>query len=130
MSKYPRLAEMGVLHPGQIDSYTINSIGYIDYLRILYVRPKGSLLPVSRSYKFPRMQKSAVVNKDSGQTNVVMESDPKLREAVDELKDILDSRESVHSVKEAILQEIAALEEEIAVRNACLRELVQKIPGD
>ena len=49
MKSYPRLSEMGVLHPLQISGYSVNSIDYIDVLRITYDRPKGSKLPGART---------------------------------------------------------------------------------
>ncbi len=51
MKSYPRLSEMGVRHPLQISSYSVNSIDYIDVLRITYDRPKGSKLPGARTYQ-------------------------------------------------------------------------------
>jgi hypothetical protein len=127
MSKYPRLTEMGVRHPEQIDSYSISSVGYVDNLRITYVRPKGSLLPKSRSYQFPRVQKTAVVNPDKGDSKVVMESDPAFREAVAELRELLEKKSGKEDLAGQILREIAALEEDIAARSGCIRELAEKL---
>ncbi|MEO0972178.1 MAG: DUF3461 family protein [Pseudomonadota bacterium] len=126
-TKTPKLTEMGVRNPEHIDSYAVSSFGYTDSLRITYTRPRGSLLPTSRTYRFPRVQKSAVVNPQTGKTEVVMESDVIFREAVEELKALLANRHEPHALADAMLREIHALEEEIAMRSACLRELAEQL---
>ena len=124
MKDYPRLAEMGVLHPGQIIRYSVNSIDYVDYLRISYKRPEGSMLPVVRSYEFPRRQKQAGGGAESA---VVMESNPEFKEAVAELEQILSAWDSTQTLAENALAELAALEEGVAHHTACLRDLVEKL---
>ena len=124
MSDYPQLTEMGVTHPQQIDRYMVNSISNFDVLRILYRRQKGSLLPVSRTYEFPRVQRS--FTNRGGQTETVMETAPELRAATDELKQLLEAKENRQGAAEAILDELRQLEEEVAVRLQCIRDLVDK----
>ncbi len=128
MKDYPRLAEMGVLHPSQIVSFSVNSIDYIDVLRIVYRRPKGSILPMARTYRFPRVQKSVPATNGDGATTV-MESDPVLREAVTELERLMQVNAITEDVVAAVEQEIALLEEDIALRAAHLRELLAKLPS-
>jgi hypothetical protein len=130
MSKYPRLTEMGVQHPEHIASYSISSVDYTDNLRITYIRPKGSLLPVSRSYRFPRTQRTAVLGPESDKGKVVMESAPAFREAVKELQALLSSRETTHGVAAGLLEEIEALEQELAERVACLKRLAGQLKPD
>ena len=48
MSNYPRLSEMGIQNPEQIEKFAIYTVGHTDILRVIYNRKKGSLLPVSR----------------------------------------------------------------------------------
>ncbi len=123
MSKYPRLAEMGVLHPQQIARYSVNSVGYVDYLRIIYDRPKGSLLPKTRSYEFPRDQKTL----GSGTGDVVMESSTELREALDELAKVVSAKTRTEDTVAEMLDELQRLEETVAHHSACMRELTEKI---
>lgn len=128
MKTYPRLAEMGVLHALQISNFSVNSIAHTDVLRIVYRRPKGSLLPVTRTYKFPRIQKSLQV--DDGkrkEEKVVMDSDPAFRAAVEELKDIMKAKDSKQDIAEAILEELRLLEEDIALRGEYIKQLVGTI---
>jgi len=128
MKTYPHLAEMGVLHPEQISSFSVNSISYTDVLRIVYRRPKGSILPLTRTYKFPRIQKSLKL--DDGtikKKKTVMESDPALKAAVDELKDLMKSRKHKHDIANEVLEELRLLEEDIALRAEYIKELVGKI---
>lgn len=121
MDNYPRLAEMGVLHPEQITRYSVNSIDFVDYLRIFYERPKGSLLPVTRNYQFPRTQKADA----SGAA--VMESSSEFREAIAELDEVLAASEVAQGIAENMLSELEGLEEDVAHHAACLRELIEKI---
>jgi hypothetical protein len=126
-SAYPTLAEMGVESPKQIAGYHISSLNLVDVLRVTYERPKGSILPSSRTYKFPRVQDSA----PSGgrQESVFMKTHPKLRAALEELQSILEAKTRKESIAEEILNEIALLEEDIAMRTECLKVLVSKIPA-
>ena len=128
MKKYPQLAEMGVVNPHHIEKYSVNSIGYTDVLRIVYERPKGSLLPQSKTYKFPRIQQSTK-DDGAGQADVVMNSDPALKAAVSELQDILEANDSKLDLSAAIADEIRLLEEDIALRSERIRMLLGKIQG-
>lgn len=122
---YPHLSEMGVTNPQQIEKYAVNSISNTDALRIFYERPKGSILAISRTYKFPRVQRTA--NAANGEAKVTMESNPSFRAALDELQDILKAKDNNLDVAGAILAELRLLEEDIALRNECIKRLVGKI---
>lgn len=128
MTKYPRLAEMGVLHPEQIAHYSVSSIDYTDHLRIVYDRPKGSLLPVSRSYRFPRVQKTRSATGDGPENSVVMESSAEFREANAELQALLATREVKQTITAQILDELRQFEDEFTMRSENLRGLIEKIP--
>ncbi|MEM9335710.1 MAG: DUF3461 family protein [Pseudomonadota bacterium] len=123
MSKFPRLAEMGVLHPAQIARFSINSVDYVDYLRIIYDRPKGSLLPKIRNYEFPRVQKSL----GPGGETAVMESSLELKEALEELRDVVNAKAQADDTASEMLDELKRLEETVAHHSACLRALAEKI---
>ena len=127
MKNYPRLSEMGVCSPLQIDKFFVSSIDRTDILRIIYERPKGSILPQSRTYRFPRIQKSSVVDSGTREAEYILETDPTLREALDELRVILESKEKNQDIAGAILEELDLLEEDIALRSEYLRVLAGKI---
>ena len=127
MKEYPNLVEMGVVHPDQIEKFSVNGISNYDILRIVYNRRKGSVLPVSRIYKFPRVQKSVTVDGETGQTATVMETDPALSAAVAELQDLLEAKEQKKDVAESILEELRLLEEDISMRTEYIRELAKQI---
>ncbi|MEM9335978.1 MAG: DUF3461 family protein [Pseudomonadota bacterium] len=123
MSKFPRLAEMGVVHPAQIARYSINSVDYVDYLRIIYDRPKGSLLPKVRNYEFLRVQKSL----GPGGAAAVMESSLELKEALEELRNAVNAKAQADDTVSDMLDELQRLEETVAFHSACLRQLAEKI---
>lgn len=127
MTEYPRLAEMGVLHPQHIVYFSVNSLEFTDHLRIFYERPKGSLLPTSRTYKFPRVQKKLESGKVAKGSDVVMESNPALREAVAELDALLGVRESKDDLASTMLKELRQLEEDVSIRTDCVKNLVEKM---
>ena len=118
---------MGVVNPLQIEKFYINSVARTDILRIVYARPKGSILPQSKTYRFPRIQKSSLVDSGTRAAEYVLETDPALREAIDELQMILEAKENNQDVAGAILEELSLLEEDIALRSEYLRTLVNKI---
>ncbi len=117
---YPTLEEMGVRTFLQIDNYYITSINRIDLLRIVYSRPKDSLLPSSRTYRFPQ------IPDDSG--SGAMRINPKLRAALDELAVVMEAKKRKQDIAGELLKEIAILEEDIALRSEYMKELVKKIP--
>jgi hypothetical protein len=123
MKDYPRLTEMGVLHPKQIANFSLSSLAQTDYLRIVYERPKGSILPTSRIYAFPRVQEDA----GSDAPGSVMVSCPEFREAVAELEQILSASESKQDLVETLLKQVQQLEEEVTMHTECIRQLVEKI---
>ena len=127
MEDYPRLTEMGVLHPQQIADFSINALDHIDYLRIVYDRPKGSLLATSRSYKFPREQKEIEGDNGSTTTRYVMESSSEFREAVAELRALLDGKEDKQELAATMLDQLHQLEEEFCMHAEALKALIEKV---
>ena len=95
MANYPKLTEMGINHPHEIDKFTIYTVGTRDVLRIVYNRQKGSLLPVSRLYKFDQIKKSVMVDSGTRKTETVYESQPAFREALSELEALKSERNMV-----------------------------------
>ncbi|MDJ0941556.1 MAG: DUF3461 family protein [Woeseiaceae bacterium] len=124
--KYPTLTEMGVESHSQINKYYVTSINYVDILRIAYDRPEGSLLPDTRSYKFPRVAGKAKDEQSKETTAPRMH--PKLRDAIGELDKIISAHSSKETIAAEILAEIALLEEDIAFHNEAIKTLVRKIP--
>jgi hypothetical protein len=127
MKEYPRLTEMGVLHPQQIADFSINALDQIDYLRIVYDRPKGSLLATSRSYKFPRVQKKVEADDGSTAADYVMQSSTEFREAVAELQALLAGRENKHELATTMLDQLHQLEEEFGMHTEALKALIEKV---
>lgn len=127
MKEYSQLTEMGILHPEQIEKFSVNSVSNFDVLRISYHRAKGSLLPLSRKYKYPRVQRTAVVNSEAELTADVMETNPALRSAIAELQDLLETKQRQQNAAESILEELQSLEEDVAMRSKRIKELIGKI---
>ena len=121
---YPQLTDMGILNPLEIDRYQVNSIANHDILRVIYERGKDSFLPSTRTYKFPRVQKTAKIGKEE---QPVLETHPELKKAVEELENILARKECKECVAETVLDELQALEDEIEMRASYIRQLVRQL---
>ena len=98
-----------------------------DILRITYNRKKGSLLPESRKYRFPRLKKSTLVDSGTRQTEVIFESSAEFRNAVSELEQLMEKRGSTVEVHKLIAEEIQHLEEDVAARIDYIKSLVEKV---
>ena len=127
MSNYPHLTEMGILNPEQIEKFAIYSTDSLDVLRIIYERKKGSLLPFSKNYKFPRVKKSVLVDSGTRETAIVFESTEAFRSALHELEALKIDKSKGEDLAALILAEIQYLEEDIALRTEYIKTLVGKI---
>jgi hypothetical protein len=127
MSNYPHLTEMGILNPQEIEKFAIYSTDKLDVLRIIYARKKGSLLPVSKNYKFPRVKKSHLVDSGTRDTAIVFESTEAFRSALHELEALKVDKSKGEDLAALILAEVQFLEEDIALRTEYIKSLVGKI---
>lgn len=127
MSEYPALKRIGVTNPAQISRYSVQEINNVDILRIIYKRAKGSLLPVSRKYKFERTEKRIAVDGGRNQAQMMYEISPFLAELMGELSSIVKSKHSRTESKEIIFDEISRLEEEINTRISYLKSLIKDL---
>ncbi|MEM6512826.1 MAG: DUF3461 family protein [Pseudomonadota bacterium] len=124
MSDYPRLTEMGIQNPQQIVSYAINSMNRIDTLRITYKREKGSLLPTSKSFEFPRIQQTPEPDKIAG---TVLATSPRLKEIRRELESLLKLREKTDCTVKTVKKQIEALENEFDMRLGEIRRMLDEL---
>lgn len=128
MSQYSTLSSMGVQNPMQIIGYTLTQPRPDrDILRIRYERPKGSFLPVVRSYTFGRSQRTQVSNGALSQTELVYEVSPILSKAILELDSIVQSKQDRSELKLQILSEIERLQEEFNAELNSLKQLVSRL---
>ena len=127
MSEFPVLESMGIQNPREIARYVVHTTDDADTLRIVYDRKKGSILPVSRKYKFPRIKKSTMVDSGTRETQVIFESSPEFRNALSELYKLMDERESHDEVRKLITEEVKALEEDVAARISYIHSLIDKV---
>lgn len=124
---YPQLAEMGIQKPMQIDRYQVNSISNFDILRVTFEDGESSFLPSTRTYKFPRVQKKVNVGNKDESIQPVMETHPDLRNALHELKSLLATKECKECVAETVIEELQALEEEVAMRSEYIKDLINRL---
>ena len=127
MSEYSRLTEMGIRNPREIEKFAVYTVGNIDVLRIIYDRKPGSLLPVSRRYKFPQVKKSVMVDSGTDQAKVLFESSGPFREALSELEHLRTEREKGQDIATLIREEMRHLEEDIALRVQYINSLIDRL---
>jgi hypothetical protein len=127
MSDYPKLTEMGIKHPEEIEKFALYTVGRTDILQVTYNRKKGSLLPVSRRYKFPQVKKSVLVDSGTRQTETLFESSPAFREALHELEQLKTAKARGLDLVAMIREEFRHLEEDIALRTQYINTLLDKL---
>ncbi len=128
MSQYSTLTSMGVQHPLQIIGYTLTQPRLnMDVLKIRYERPKGSFLPVVRSYTFGRSQRTQVSDGAMNQGELVFEISPVLSKAILELDSIVHAKQDRGELKLQILNEIERVKEEFNAELNALKQLVERL---
>lgn len=124
--KCESLAEMGIRNPQEIIGYTLFTVHNKDVLRINYKRKKGSLLPVSKRFTFPRYQKLVPSDK-AGEQSLLDEVSPMLLRAIEELDGLVKMKNNNESVKKALVEEIGYIEQELHARLNALKVMVDKL---
>jgi hypothetical protein len=130
MPEYKTLKEMKINMPAQIDRYSVQTIEHpdehTDVLRVVYKRKKGSLLPESKRFRFPRIKKTAMEDSGRRKIDIRWEVSPFLQRAVSELDHILETEISEKRRREIILDELRLLEEDAAHRIDYIRSLIEE----
>lgn len=127
-TQYPNLAQMGVQNPQEIIGYTLSHIApATDVLKIKYQRPKGSLLPVTRSYNIGRAVQTRMLDSGTATTEEIHEISPVLSKAIAELDSIVDAKSSKDELKKHILTELDRVEVEFVAEIKALRHLIAKL---
>jgi hypothetical protein len=124
MKKYPTLTEMGINNPEQIVRFSLTTSDKRDYLRIIYKRKKGSLLPGSKRFEFGRASKTVVTDSGSRKTQVVYEISPFVQKAVGELEDIVNNKKNTLEHVAIVKDELQRLHQEMTNRLAYIESLI------
>ena len=131
MLEYKTLKEMKIKRPTQIDRYSVQTVEHpdehTDVLRIVYKRKKGSFLPESQRFRFPRIKKTSVEDSGTRKMNIRWEVSPFLQKAISELDEIISTELSRKETIKLILDEMRRLEEDAALRIDYIRSLVNEI---
>ncbi len=130
MTKYQTLGEMKILNPLEIARYSVQTVEHddvhTDVLRIVYKRKKGSFLPESKRFRFPRIKKTSLEDGGRRKIDIRWEVSPFLQKAVSELDQILETDISEQKRRETILDELKRLEEDAAHRIDYIRSLIKE----
>ncbi len=131
MPEYKTLKEMKINMPTQIDRYSVQTIEHpdehTDVLRVVYKRKKGSLLPESKRFRFPRIKKTSLEDGGTRKMNMRWEVSPFLQKAISELDQVISTKLSKKENIKLILEEMKRLEEDAAHRIDYIRSLVESI---
>ncbi len=126
-SNYPTLHELGITSLEEVNRYSLQTIDDVDLLRIVYNRKKGSFLPTSKKYRFPRTKKMVVVDSGSNKTENLNEISPFLSKVIDELEQLVSSKHSRVEQKKIINEELRRLEEEMHTRITYIQSMIEKL---
>ena len=118
---------MGVNNPREIEKFAFYTVGNTDILRIVYNRKKGSLLPVSKNYRFPQAKKSVLVDSGTRRTETLFESSGAFREALHELEQVVRERKQDQDVAAQIREEFRLMQEDIALRTQYIESLLDRL---
>jgi hypothetical protein len=127
MSNYPKLTEMGIQHPEEIEKFAVYTVGNTDILQLTYNRKKGSLLPVIRRYKFPQVKQSVLVDSGSRKTQTMYSSTPAFRDALHELEKLKLARKQGKDLKALLQEEVRLLQEDVALRTEYINSLIKQL---
>lgn len=127
MTKYKTLAEMEIMNPAQIERYSVKTIDETDILRIIYKRKKGSFLPASKRYRFPRIKKTTIQDSGTRNMDIRWEKSSFLQRAVAELDQIISAKFNEKKKRETILDEMKRLEEDIKIRVDYISSLIEDL---
>lgn len=127
MSNYPKLAEMGITRPEEIEKFAVYTVGNTDILQVTYNRKKGSILPVIRRYKFPQVKESVMVDSGTRRTETLFKSTPAFREALHELEELKLARDQGKDLKAHLQEEIRLLQEDVALRTEYIQTLIDRL---
>lgn len=127
MSGYPKLTEMGIQHPEEIEKFAVYTVGSTDILQVAYNRKKGSILPVTRRYKFPQLRESVMVDSGTRKTETLFKSTPAFREALAELEQLKLAQSQGKDLKALLREEIRLLHEDISLRSEHIQSLIDQL---
>ena len=131
MPEYKTLKEMKINRPTQIERYSVQTIEHpdehTDVLRVVYKRKKGSFLPESKRFRFPRIKKTSLEDGGTRKMDIRWEVSPFLQKAVSELDQVISTELSKKETIRIILDEMRRLEEDAALRIDYIRSLVKEI---
>ena len=131
MLEYKTLKEMKIKRPNQIDRCSVRTVEHpdetTDVLRIVYKRKKGSLLPESQRFRFPRIKKTSIEDSGTRKMDIRWEISPFLQKAISELDQLISTDLSREDTIKLILDEMRRLEEDAAHRIDYIRSLIKEI---
>ncbi len=128
MSAYPALLSLGINRPHEISSYTLSSTNDVDILRIRYTRQKGSLLPTSKKFKFPRRPMPGI-HPQPGESPMT-EISPALEEALEELSQLLSKDLTFKERKVELLRELDEFEEYVRLQVSEFKAEIEKLEAE
>lgn len=127
MADYPTLHEMGISSPETIDRYSLQTINNMDILRIVYKKHKGSILPDSKRFRFPRTEKLSPGDGKGRENQFYYEVSPVVHKAMAELDKIVQAKRERSHQLELIKEEIQRLQEEASTRIDYISSLVAEL---
>ncbi|PLY16923.1 MAG: hypothetical protein C0631_02120 [Sedimenticola sp.] len=124
---YETLKDMGITDFEDIEKYTLRQEGDEDILKIYFRRKRGDLFAHSTKFRHGRSKKMVLVDSGKHKYKEVSEISPTMLHAVAELDQIVKHDQSVHDVRQRILNDIDHLEKVVLRKLEQLRKDVEQI---
>lgn len=111
---YQYLTDLGIRNPEQIEKYTLRQEALSDVLKVYFHKQKGELFAKSIKFKYPRQQKTILVDSGRHQYKDVTEINRTLTLVLDELNEITEpQKHEEYEVLHKILTELKLAEEAV-----------------
>lgn len=124
---YDNLRKIGILHPEHIERYALRQEVNNDILKIYFQKNKGDFFAKSVKFKFPRQQKTVLVNGGTGEYKNVTEISPELRYIVVDLDQLVNTEQHEQDVKQKILVELRHLEKVVTRKIAEIEQDLERL---
>jgi hypothetical protein len=90
-------------------------------------KKKGSILPVTRRYKFPQLKESVIVDSGTRKTEVLYKSTSAFREALHELEQLKLALEQGKDIKARLREELRLLKEDMALHTEYIESMIDQL---
>ena len=121
------LRHAGILEPERIEHYSLRTEADNDILKVYYKKQKGEIFQRSVKLKFPRQQKSVLVDSGLNRYEETSEIDANLVHILEELDIITEKKADPTDTKQKILKDLRHLEKVVSNKISEIERDLEKL---